>query len=78
MFGLSTIPIRLWSYMIAGAFVVWLLWRIYKAGGDAKEVEGLKKTLNAVIERKEIETEVDAMSDSAVLERLRRNGWYRD
>jgi len=69
---------KAYLYALIGLFIVGVIYRIYKAGGDAKELEILEKEVNNVIKRNSIEDDVDRMSDSAVFEQLRKRGWFRD
>lgn len=73
-----TVSMKVWAYLGIAMSVLWLIARIYAAGGKAKEVKDLHNTLDSVRTRKDVEQEVDELNYDAVIERLRRNGWYKD
>jgi hypothetical protein len=73
----KSIGLRVWGYVAGGALVMYLLYRIYKAGGDAKETENLNRALKAVMRRNKVEKTVDELSDDDVLNKLRDNNWTR-
>lgn len=76
--SLKAIPLKLWSYLLAGVVVLYLLYRVYKAGGDQKEVDNLNSALEAVRRRNTIEENTNALDDNAVSRKLRDSGWFRN
>lgn len=71
-------PNKLWIYALLGAFILGFIWRVYKAGGDQVKLEQLQKEFDAVVVRNKIEDDVSRMSDSTVIEQLRKHGWLRE
>lgn len=69
---------KVWLYLLLAAFVASFLYRVYKAGKDAEKLDQLGREIDAVVRRNKIEDDVDRLSDSAVLERLRKHGWFKD
>lgn len=69
---------KVWVYALLGLFVLGFLYRIYKAGSDAEKLDQLEREFNAVVVRNKIEDDVSRMSDSRVIEQLRKHGWIRD
>lgn len=71
-------PNKLWIYALLAAFILGFIWRVYKAGGDQVKLEQLQKEFDAVVVRNKIEDDVSRMSDSTVIEQLRKHGWIRE
>lgn len=76
MFLLKSLGLKAWGYIALGFAIIGLVYKIYKSGGDARDVKALHNTLNAVRVSKEIEKNVDSLSDADVIKRLQDNGWF--
>ena len=75
---LTNLGLKVWAYVAAGAMALLLLARIYNEGAKGVKVDSLERTLNSVKRSKEIEANVDGLSDDDVADRLRSSGWYRE
>lgn len=78
MIWLKSLGLKVWAYVAGAALGLLLLYRIYEAGEKGAKVDSLEQTLNAVKERKDIEMDVDGISDDDVIKRLKDQGWFRD
>jgi hypothetical protein len=74
----KSIPLKLYGYLGLAIVIVGIMAKIYKAGGNKKEIEALNRTLDAVIRRKKIEANNSSLDNDAINERLRKSGWLRD
>jgi len=78
MLWIKGVGLKVWAWVVAGAMVLALLVRIYNEGAKGVKVDSLERTLNSVKRSKEIEANVDGLSDDDVVARLKDQGWYRD
>lgn len=72
------LPSKIWIYALLGVFIVGFIWRIYKAGGDRVKLNQLQKEFDIVVKRNKIKDDVSRMSDSTVLNQLRKHGWIKE
>lgn len=72
----KSIGLKAWGYIALGFAIIGLVYKIYKSGGDARDVKALHNTLNAVRVSRAIEKNVDSLSDDDVIKRLQDNGWF--
>ncbi len=68
---------KVWMYLVALGLALLLAFRLVKAGGDKKEMEIARNTLEAVARRNKVEDDVNRLSDDDIISRLRESGWIR-
>lgn len=78
MFLLKSLGLKVWAWVAGLAIGAALLYKIYKAGETGAKVDSLELTLNSVRRSKEIEANVDGLSDDDVISKLRSSGWFRE
>jgi len=78
MIWVKSLGLKVWAYVAAGVMALLLLARIYNEGAKGVKVDSLERTLNSVKRSKEIEANIDGLSDDDVADRLRSSGWYRE
>jgi len=76
--SVKALGLKVWAWVAAGAMVFALLVRIYNEGAKGVKVDSLERTLNSVKRSKEIEANIDGLSDDDVTARLQQSGWYRE
>lgn len=72
------IGLKAWAYIVIFFTFLAFIYKVYDAGGDAREVRGMKKTLETVKERDKNEIIIDTLDSDDVNDRLREGGWIRD
>lgn len=75
---LTNVSTKVWGYVAAIVVTAAILFKVYSEGANSVQDKGLKKTLNALKEKNEIQADVDTLSDDDLIARLRSNGWTRD
>jgi len=78
MFWLKSLGLKVWAYVSGAALGLLFLYKIFEAGEKGAKVDSLERTLNSVKRSKEIEANVDGLSDDDVTARLQQSGWYRE
>ena len=78
MIWLKSLGLKVWAYVAGVALGLLFLYKIFEAGEKGAKVDSLELTLNSVRRSKEIEANVDGLSDDDVAARLRENGWHRE
>ncbi len=78
MMFLKGLGLKVWAWVAGLAIGAAVLYRIYEAGERGAKVDILERTLNSVKRSKEIEANIDGLSDDDVADRLRDNGWIRE
>ena len=78
MFFVKSLGLKVWAWVAGLAIGAALLYKIYQAGETGAKVDSLELTLNSVRRSKEIEANVDGLSDDDVVERLKEQGWFRE
>ena len=76
--SVKSLGLKVWAWVVGIALGMLLLYRIYNEGVKGAKVDSLELTLNSVRRNKEIEANVDGLSDDDVIERLRDSGWFRE
>lgn len=77
MFGLNTLGIKVWAYILSVLFVLGLGSRVYSSGKDAKAKEDLDKAIDSIYRGDKIAEDVSRLSDDDVSRELRENDWVR-
>lgn len=77
MLFLKSIGLKTWAYIAAFFTIVGIAAKIYKAGGQANDIERLNKTIDSVMRGDKIEDDVERLSDDDVADELRRNNWTK-
>ena len=72
------IGLKVWAWVVGLAIGAALLYKIYQAGETGAKVDSLELTLNSVRRSKEIEANIDGLSDDDVVKRLQQSGWFRE
>lgn len=75
---LKALPLKLWGYLALFFTLLGVAAKIYKSGGQARDIENLVNTVERARKRDEIEDDVDQLSDDDVISRLRDKGWLND
>ena len=78
MIFLKSLGLKVWAWVAGLAIGAAVLYKIYQAGETGAKVDSLERTLNSVKRSKEIEANVDGLSDDDVVSKLRESGWIRD
>ena len=78
MMFIKGLGLKVWAWVAGLAIGAAVLYKIYKAGETGAKVDSLERTLNSVKRSKEIEANIDGLSDDGVVSKLRDNGWIRD
>ncbi len=66
--------------LLAAVIVLGLVlggWWLHAAGRRAEQVDGLRSTVKSVVNRNDVDREIDRLPDGASADRLRRD-WSRD
>lgn len=78
---LTSLPSRLWAIIIGIGTLLSIINIAYRMGGNAREANNnlkrYKSQLEIIEKNKEIENEVDRLSDDDVIKQLRDNGWIK-
>jgi hypothetical protein len=78
MIWLKSLGLKVWAWVVGLAIGAALLYKIYQAGETGAKVDSLELTLNSVRRSKEIEANIDGLSDDDVVKRLQQSGWFRE
>ena len=72
------VGLKVWAYVGLVVAGLVFMYKIFEAGEKGAKVDSLELTLNSVRRSKEIEANVDGLSDDDVAARLKENGWFRE
>lgn len=78
MLLIKGLGLKVWAYVAGVALGLLFLYKIFEAGEKGAKVDSLELTLNSVRRSKEIEANVDGLSDDDVISKLRSSGWFRE
>lgn len=76
--SLKSVGLKVWAWVAGAALGALVLYKIYQAVEKGAKVDSLELTLNSVRRSKEIEDNIDGLSDDDVAAKLRDSGWYRE
>lgn len=69
---------KVYLYALIGLFIIGFLYRVFRAGQDREKLNQAQGDLDAVVTRNEIRDDVNHMSDSTIVNELRKHGWFKE
>lgn len=74
----SSIKSYLWGVVALLGTITYLFLKVLALGANADDLKESREALKAARERRKTDDEVDDLTSDDVVDRLRKNGWFKD